>query len=80
MSFMQRKGWRCQFLEADLRTALPRKLEFSDARKLYEIAARGGCNMNLEGRQAIEHGIEIGRGGVWLELTEDQYAKLWKQS
>ena len=32
--------------------------------------------MNLEGRQAIEHAIENGRGGVWLELSEEQYARL----
>ena len=80
MSFMLRKGWRCQFLEADLKKAIPARLEFSDEAKLFEIARRGGCNMSLEGRQAIEHGIEIGRGGIWLELTEDQYAKLRNQS
>jgi hypothetical protein len=35
--------------------------------------------LNLEGRQAIQHGIDIGRGGIWLELTEEQYAKLRKR-
>lgn len=80
MCFMQRSGWHCQFLEADLKTALPRTVELSDEKKLFEIARRGGCNMNLEGRQAIEHGIETGRGGIWLELTEDQYAKLRNRS
>jgi len=46
--------------------------------KIFELAERGGCNLNLEGRQAIQHGIDIGRGGIWLELTEEQYAKLKK--
>jgi hypothetical protein len=32
--------------------------------------------MNLESRQSLDHGIEIGRGGVWLELSEEQYQKL----
>ncbi len=76
MSFMLRDGWRCQFLEENLKTPLPRKLVFHDAGKLFEIAERGGSTMDLEGRQALEHGIEIGRGGVWLNLTTEQYAKL----
>jgi hypothetical protein len=76
MSFMLRDGWRCQFLEEDLKTPLPKKLNFRDVGKLSEIAQRGGCPMDLEARQAIEHGIEIGRGGVWLNLTPEQYAKL----
>jgi hypothetical protein len=34
--------------------------------------------MNLEGRQALDHGIEKGRGGIWLLLTDEQYGKLKK--
>jgi hypothetical protein len=74
--FMLRQGWHCQFLEADLKTPLPRRLEFKESAKVFEIAERGGYRMNLEGRQAIEHAIENGRGGVWLELSEEQYARL----
>jgi hypothetical protein len=59
--------------------ALPTKVEFSDEADLFEIARRGGRNINLEGQQAIEHGIETGRGGIWPELTEVQYAKLKKK-
>ena len=40
------------------------------------MAERGGCHLNLEARQANDHAIEIGRGGIWLELTEEQYEKL----
>jgi hypothetical protein len=42
------------------------------------MAKRGGDNLNLETRQALDHCIEIGRGGVWLELTEEQYVRLRK--
>jgi hypothetical protein len=28
MSFMLRDGWRCQFLEEDLKTPLPKRLNF----------------------------------------------------
>jgi hypothetical protein len=76
MYFMQRDGWHCQFLEADLKTTLPKKLNLSNSQKVIEAAERGGYNMNLEGRQALDHGIENGRGGIWLLLTEEQYQKL----
>ena len=76
MSFMLRRGWQCQFLEEDLKTPLHRKLVFISHDKIFEIAERGGAITNLESRQAIHHGIENGRGGVWLNLTEEQYRRL----
>lgn len=76
MSFMQRQGWHCQFLEEDLKTALPKKLAFLRQDMIVELARRGGAITNLESEQAIHHGIDIGRGGVWLNLTEEQYRKL----
>jgi hypothetical protein len=78
MSFQLRDGWQCQFLEQDLKTPLPRKLRFKSHEKVREIAERGVCNLNLEARQSLDHGIEIGRGGVWLELSEEQYRTLTK--
>jgi hypothetical protein len=76
MSFMQRKGWTCQFLEPDLQTALPRRLNFAEVEKVRELAKRGGGLTDLESAAALDHGIEMGRGGVWLSLTPEQYAKL----
>jgi hypothetical protein len=78
MSFMDAKGgWHCQFLEEDLKTPLPKRLTFQSQDKIMELAERGGAAMmNLEGRQAIQHGIEMGRGGVYLNLTGEQYRKL----
>ena len=35
--------------------------------------------MNLEEKQGFEHALSIGRGGVWLNLTEDQYLKLLRR-
>ena len=43
---------------------------------ILQLARRGGAILNLETEQAIRHGIETGRGGVWLNLNEDQYRKL----
>ncbi len=79
MSFQHREGWHCAFLEADAKTSLPRKLHFEDQQKLIEMAKRGGGLTNLEADQMLRHGIEIGRGGVWLSLTEEQYHKLKKR-
>ena len=76
MSFMHREGWYCQFLEEDLKTPLPCKITVADPAKLIEMAEHGGYRVNLEGRQALDNAIENGRGGIWLELTEEQYGKL----
>ena len=62
--------WHCQFLEADLKTRLPKKLTLLDPETLIQLAERGGYNAGLERRQALEHAIETGRGGVWLDLTD----------
>lgn len=47
--------------------------------RLFEIAERGGYRLNLEGRQAMERAIDMGRGGVRLELTEQQDRRLKRE-
>ena len=76
VKFVKAKGWRCQFMTEDLKVVLPRQLNLATDEKLFEMAEKGGGKMNLEGRQAIEHGMKSGTGGIWLELTPDQFAKL----
>jgi hypothetical protein len=76
MSFMSRDGWHVQFLEADLKTALPRKFTFADPEKIRELARRGEAWGTSEARQMLEHAIETGRGGVYLRLTPEQYRAL----
>jgi hypothetical protein len=41
MTFFLRQGWQVQFCEVDLKTALPRKLTFTDPEKIRELARRG---------------------------------------
>jgi hypothetical protein len=55
---------------------LPRTLTFADAGKIIEIAERGEALKDLAARQALDYGIELGRGSVYLMLTEQQYASL----
>ena len=66
----------CQFLEEDLKTSLPRKVTLGSQEKVREMARRGGAAISLDTLQALDHGIEIGRGGIWLKLTDEQYQKL----
>lgn len=73
VSFMHRDGWHCSFLESDLKTSLKLKLRFTDPQKLYELADRSLHQMNLEERQGIGHGINIGRDGFYIEVSDEQY-------
>jgi hypothetical protein len=72
------QSWLCEFVD-DARIAMPiRKLQVGTSDKIREIAMRGGALKNLESRQMLEYGISSGRGGVTLNLTGEQYAKLRK--
>jgi hypothetical protein len=76
MYFFRRDGWHCQFLEPDLKTSLGRTLTFRDAPKIRAMHDRFAAEQSLEHRQALDYAIEIGRGGIWLNLTAEQYRKL----
>ncbi|HTF70132.1 MAG TPA: hypothetical protein VK638_46385 [Edaphobacter sp.] len=78
MFFMHSNGWSCQFLEMDLKTSLLRKRTFASVDKVRELVCRVGVLKDLADKQGFEHGIQIGRGGVYLDLTAEQYAKLKK--
>jgi hypothetical protein len=80
MSFFLRSQWQVQFLEADLKTKLPRKLSFADPAKIVELARRGEAMGTLEARQMLDHAIEMGRGGLYLRLTPEQYARLRRRA
>jgi hypothetical protein len=76
MSFFSRQGWQVQFLEADLKTPLPRRFAFTDPEKIRELARRGEAWGDSESRQMLEHGIETGRDGCFMRLTPEQYRAL----
>ena len=76
MTFFYRKGWQVQFVEADLKTPLPRTFTFADPEKIRELARRGEAMGTSEARQMLEYALESGRGGVYLKLTPEQHAKL----
>jgi hypothetical protein len=74
--FMLRNGWRCQFLEPDLKAPLPRKLTFATPDKLLEVFERWGESRLLEDRSALEYAIQMGRGSIWLILSAEQCRQL----
>ena len=76
MSFMSVGGWYCQFLEEDLKTPLPVKLNFAAPEKVTELVRRCGGLSDLASRQALEQAIANGRGGLFLTLTDQQYRRL----
>ena len=76
MYFFKRGGWQVQFLEAEMKTPLLRKFTFADPEKIPQLAKRGEAWGDSESRQMLEHAIENGRGGLYLRLTPDQYARL----
>jgi hypothetical protein len=75
MAFERMAGWRVVFFDSTTQQRL-RVLNFQDDDKLIELAKRGGALTNLEAKQAIEKGISDGKGGVFLKLSPEQYAKL----
>jgi hypothetical protein len=76
MYYIFRNTWTCQFLEEDLKTALPLRLSFRDPEKVRAIVGKVGSFANLQDRQALDYGLATGRGGVWLQLTKEQYLRL----
>jgi hypothetical protein len=76
MYFQCRNGWHCQFLEQDLKTSLPKKLHFASSDKVIELVEYGGGMTDHESRLMLSQAVDAGRGGVFLNLTEEQYSKL----
>lgn len=79
MYYILRESWTCQFLEEDLKTPLPGRLKFKSAERIRTIVDKVGNFANLQDRQALDYGLGIGRGGVWLQLNEEQYMRLKTQ-
>jgi hypothetical protein len=76
MSFEFKTGWLCQFLDEELKTILPRRVTVKDEKKIWEMAKRGRFTLNISGREELEQALRRKRGGIWLELTPEQYRKL----
>ena len=76
LSFMLNQGWLCQFLKPDLKTSLPRTFTFASEDRLRGLVERAGGRADFESRNMLERAIGLGRDGVYLSLTLEQYARL----
>jgi len=76
MTYMLRDGWSVQFLEPDLKTTIGRIRQLGSLDKVKELIARTPTRLDLAAHQAIDHAITVGRGGIYLEVTAEQYWKL----
>jgi hypothetical protein len=66
----------CTFLEPDLRTPVGRIRCFGSEEKLRELVGRTRTTFRLEDQQAFDHALALGRGGVYLRLSAEQYERL----
>ena len=78
MVFFVRQGLAGSIPRSRLpRTPLPRKFTFTDPDKIRELAKKGEAwGRHQKAGRCWEHAIETGRGGVFLRLTPEQYARL----
>jgi hypothetical protein len=59
-----------------LKPPLPRKLHFASSDKIIELVQRGGGITDQESRLMLNQAIATGRGGIFLNLSVEQYEKL----
>ena len=76
MYFMCAGGWSIQFLELDLKTSVRRIRKFSSVNAVREPTARTPTQLSAEAQAKLEHDISNGRGGIYLDLTREQYKGL----
>ena len=77
MKFVSLNGsWQVSFLEANLATSLPPRLTFTDPEKIRELALHGQALGKSEARALFEYALIKGRGGIYLDLTQEQYTLL----
>ena len=82
MSFVRQvDGWHCRFHEGNpAKTPLSKQFVFRSQERILETAHRGHGLTSPESRQVFDEAIFLGRGGIWLKLTEEQYQTLRHQS
>jgi len=75
MYFKKQFGWHCAF-RTEHRKKLPREFTFDSSATVRELAKRGSGLIDKWDRDGFEIDLEVGRGGVWLRLTDEQYLAL----
>jgi hypothetical protein len=76
MLFTLDKDWKVSFLEADLMVSPLKRLIFADPEKIRDLARLGQALATSEARVLFDYSIGRGNGGLYLQLTTEQYSKL----
>lgn len=79
MNFQFYRGWSVHFMEADCRTPVGagRFYDYADLERVREILVR--ANATHEVHAEFNHNVRAwSRGSVYLDLTDEQYARLRK--
>lgn len=75
MYFREQSGWHCSF-RTEARKKLPREFTFSSSTTLRELARRGNGLLHPWDREGFEVDLDLGKGGIWLRLSDEQYLAL----
>jgi len=77
MSLVFTDGWHCRFHAADIcKTPISKMFSFHGKEKIYEMVRRGHGIATPEAFEALDQAVAVGRGQVWLELSDAQYQAL----
>ena len=80
MSFRHWNAWDVIFFDTDrMRTPLPRRARFNSDEALIEFAQRAGGIKMSEDRQILDMMIQRKTGEITLNLTDEQYTKLYRR-
>lgn len=69
-------SWVCSFVEKDAKTPVGRARVFGSPEKIRVLIARTPTRLDQAAKQSLEHAFAKGRGGIFLDLNDDQYRKL----
>ncbi len=72
MTFFHLHEWHCRFF-TECWQPLPKRLIFREAASIRETARRGDGLVDEEATKALDRLIKIGRGGIMLRLTDEQF-------
>jgi LSD1 subclass zinc finger protein len=72
MTFFCHRGWHCHFF-TERWQQLPKRFLFQEAASVRETARRGDGLVDDEVRRALDLSLKIGKGGVMLRLTDEQF-------
>jgi hypothetical protein len=72
MTFHHFHGWHCRFFSKSWKI-FPKRIIFRDSASIWETARRGNGLIDAAARECLQMAIELGRGGIMLRLTNEQF-------